>query len=186
MELTTPRLLLRPWVDGDAEALFSLASDPAIGPAAGWTPHRSVEESREIIRTILSAPGTYAILGRRDGILRGSCGLFPTRTAEAGDSELEIGYWVGQQFWGRGIAPEAVERLLELGFAGSGTTRIWCAYFDGNERSRRCMEKCGFRPHHTERDVLWAATGERKTEHFCIITSSEWLARKGMEPERGV
>ena len=75
MELQTPRLLLRPWEESDAEALYELAKDPDVGPAAGWNVHKDVEESREIIRTILSAPGTFAIFGRRDGQLRGSCGF---------------------------------------------------------------------------------------------------------------
>ena len=65
MELQTPRLLLRPWEESDAEALYELAKDPDVGPAAGWNVHKDVEESREIIRTILSAPGTFAIFGRR-------------------------------------------------------------------------------------------------------------------------
>ena len=109
MELQTPRLLLRPWEESDAEALYELAKDPDVGPAAGWNVHKDADESREIIRTILSAPGTFAILGRRDGQLRGSCGFFPTRAQGAEAGELEIGYWVGKPFWGRGIAPEAVE-----------------------------------------------------------------------------
>lgn len=67
MELQTPRLLLRPWEEADAEALYELAKDPDVGPAAGWNVHKDADESREIIRTILSAPGTFAILGRRDG-----------------------------------------------------------------------------------------------------------------------
>ena len=99
MELQTPRLLLRPWEESDAEALYELAKDPDVGPAAGWNVHKDVEESREIIRTILSAPGTFAIFGRRDGQLRGSCGFFPTRAQGAEAGELEIGYWVGKPFW---------------------------------------------------------------------------------------
>lgn len=100
MELQTPRLLLRPWEESDAEALYELAKDPDVGPAAGWNVHKDVEESREIIRTILSAPGTFAIFGRRDGQLRGSCGFFPTRTQGAEAGELEIGYWVGKPLLG--------------------------------------------------------------------------------------
>lgn len=50
MELQTPRLLLRPWEESDAEALYELAKDPDVGPAAGWNVHKDVEESREIIR----------------------------------------------------------------------------------------------------------------------------------------
>lgn len=60
--METERLLLRPWQESDAEALYRWASDPEVGPAAGWSPHTSVEDSREIIRTVLSEEGTFAVL----------------------------------------------------------------------------------------------------------------------------
>ena len=50
MNMETERIILRPWQDSDAEALFKYASDPEVGPRAGWPPHKSVEESLEIIR----------------------------------------------------------------------------------------------------------------------------------------
>lgn len=56
------RLNLRPWIESDAEALFKYASDPDVGPIAGWPPHTSVENSREIIRTVFAAPETYAVV----------------------------------------------------------------------------------------------------------------------------
>ena len=43
MQLITQRLLLRPWQESDAEALYHYAKDPDIGPIAGWPPHKSVE-----------------------------------------------------------------------------------------------------------------------------------------------
>ena len=61
MILQTKRLILRPWSENDAEDLYKYASDPEVGPPAGWPPHTSVENSREIIRTVLSAPETYAV-----------------------------------------------------------------------------------------------------------------------------
>ena len=79
------------------------------------------------------------------------------------------------------IVVEAVEALLAHCFTELGAERVWCAYFDGNEKSRRCQEKCGFRFHHTERDVHWAATDEIKTEHYSILTRTEWLARQKPE-----
>ena len=56
MTLETQRLVLRPWAAEDAQELYRYASDPMVGPAAGWPVHRSVAESRQIIREVLSAP----------------------------------------------------------------------------------------------------------------------------------
>ena len=61
MEFTTERLILRPWKEEDAESLFKYAKDPEVGPVAGWPVHTSIENSREIIKNVLSAPETYAV-----------------------------------------------------------------------------------------------------------------------------
>ena len=62
MKLETPRMILRRWEEKDAEDLYLYARDPAVGPIAGWPPHKNADESREVIRTVLSLPGTYAIV----------------------------------------------------------------------------------------------------------------------------
>lgn len=54
--METERLILRPWREEDAGMLYKYASDPEIGPIAGWPPHTSVENSLEIIRTVFNAP----------------------------------------------------------------------------------------------------------------------------------
>ncbi len=50
--METEKILLRHWQESDAEALFKYASDPDVGPRAGWPAHKSAEESLEIIRTL--------------------------------------------------------------------------------------------------------------------------------------
>ena len=50
--LETERLILRKWTEEDAESLFEYAKDPEIGLAAGWPPHKSVEESRAVIKNV--------------------------------------------------------------------------------------------------------------------------------------
>jgi len=52
--MQTDKILLRRWQDSDAEALFKYASDPDLGPRAGWPPHKSVEESLDVIRNVFS------------------------------------------------------------------------------------------------------------------------------------
>lgn len=48
--LETERLILRPWEESDAEDLYRYASDPDVGPIAGWPPHQSIDESRYVIK----------------------------------------------------------------------------------------------------------------------------------------
>ncbi len=176
-KLETARLLLRPWRTEDAEDLYKYASDPAVGPAAGWAPHTSVEDSRHIIETILAPPETYALVLKETGRPVGSIGAFRSRADGAREDELELGYWIGREFWGRGLVPEAVRCLLKRCFGTLGAPRVWCGYFDGNEKSRRVQEKCGFVYHHTERGKRWEPTGEIKTEHFTCLDKKNFYEK---------
>ena len=65
--IETDRLSLRPWLDSDAEALFRYASDPDVGPRAGWPPHKDIEESRGVIRDIFTNDRTWAVTLRETG-----------------------------------------------------------------------------------------------------------------------
>ena len=168
-EIVTERLILRPWQESDAESLYKYARDPEIGPIAGWPPHTSVEDSLNVIRTVFSAPETYAVVLKMYGE-----GL---HSAQMQAGEAEIGYWIGRPFWGQGLIPEAVRRLLQRCFEELGFTAVWCGYYDGNTKSRRVMDKCGFRFHHTEEGNT-SPLGDIRTEHFMKITKEEWLEDK--------
>ena len=177
--METSRLILRPWHDDDAAALYRYARDPRIGPVAGWAPHTSEAISLEIIRTVFAAPETYAVVLRQSGEPVGSIGLMfadGVHSASIGGGEAEIGYWIGVPYWGQGLIPEAVERLLRRGFEDLGLSAVWCGHYDGNSQSRRVMEKCGFRFHHTESGKL-SPLGDVRTEHFLRLTADEWRAR---------
>lgn len=178
MELETERLLLRPWREDDAEALYQYAKDPAVGPAAGWPPHTSVENSREIIRGVLSQPITWAVVLRETGLPVGSIGLMigGASSMKLPETEAEIGYWIGKLHWGQGLIPEAVRRVQRYAFEALGMARLWCAYYDGNEKSKRVQEKCGFVFHHTVRDVDCPLLGETRTEHYTTLSREEWQA----------
>lgn len=176
--LETKRLILRPWAEEDAPALYRYARDSRVGPSAGWPVHTSVENSREIIRGVLSEPETYAVVLRETGEPVGSAGILlpPRGNSAMAAGEAEIGYWIGVPYWGQGLIPEAVEALLERCFTTLGCHTVWCSHFDGNEKSRRVMEKCGFVYHHS-------VTGEKNpfsgvdTTHFTRITRTEWENR---------
>lgn len=174
--METDRLLLRRWQESDAEALYKYAKDPKIGPAAGWPPHTSVEDSLDVIRTVFSAPETYAVVLKETDEPVGSIGLlFGKDSHVAGilPNEAEIGYWIGKPYWGQGLIPEAVCCLLHRCFTDLDIKTVWGAYYDGNTKSRRVMDKCGFRFHHTAEGKT-SPLGDVRTEHFMRIMKEEW------------
>ena len=149
MEFRTKRLILRPWKETDAESLYEYAKDPAVGPIAGWPVHSSVENSLEIIKEVLSADETYAVCLKEDNRAIGSIGLIAPAQAhvQSVGKEMEVGYWIGVPFWGNGYIPEAVKAMQKHAFEDLGCSAMWCGYYDGNEKSKRCQEKCGFKPY---------------------------------------
>lgn len=175
MILETKRLILRPWEESDASELYRYAKDPRVGPIAGWPPHTSPENSLEIIRNVLSAPETYAVVLKENRALAGSVGIMRAGhgSAPMEETEAEVGYWIGVPFWGQGLIPEAVECLLKRCFTDLGCTAVWCGYYDGNEKSKRVQEKCGFIYHHTVENQI-SPMGDIRTEHFTYITKTEW------------
>lgn len=145
--METERILLRPWRESDAETLYKYASDPEVGPRAGWPPHKSVEESREIIRTLFTNDHTWAIELKETGEAIGCMGYYPygESNIQIGENDAEAGYWVARPFWNQGICTEALRLLINYCFVEKGFSVLWSDFFVDNPASGRVMEKCGFR-----------------------------------------
>lgn len=141
--IQTERLLLRRWRGSDAERLFQIASDPRIGPRCGWLPHTDAAYSLNVIQTILSADGTYAVTIPETDTAIGSISLQPTHNPTC-IGHLELGYWLAAEYWGNGLIPEAAEALIRCGFENLGLTELWCSHFAENHNSRRVIKKLGF------------------------------------------
>ncbi len=197
--LVTERLILRPWLAEDAGSLYKWAGNPRIGYAAGWQPHKSLEDSQKTIREILSRPELYAIVRRDSGSPIGCAGLMNFRiTDKKGElitffderksadltccslpdqeempedvcTEAELGYWLAEPFWGGGLMTDACLELIRHGFSDLGLKRIWCSYYEGNERSRRTQERLGFQYHHTVENEYVPGLKERRTSIYSTI-----------------
>ena len=173
--IETERLILRPWQESDAEILYAYASDPAVGPHAGWPPHTSVENSREIIMGVLSKRETYAVC-LKNGKPVGSIGLHLNGSTDMTDrdDECELGYWIGKPFWGQGLIPEAARELLRYAFETLGMQAVWCGYYDGNDKSRKVQEKLGFVYQHKTEGIEVTLMNEIRTGHCNLMTKERW------------
>ena len=144
--METERILLRPWLDSDAETLYKYASDPEVGPRAGWPPHKSVEESLEAIHKYFMNDHTWAIELKETGEIIGCIGylLASSSNLKIDEGQCEVGYWIAHPYWGRGICTEALKTVVDYCFKEKGFTVLWGSYFPSNPASGRVMEKCGF------------------------------------------
>lgn len=176
MIFETERLILRPWCEEDAESCYTYAKDPDVGPSAGWPAHQDVEQSREIIKTALNGPECYAICLKETNEAIGCIELMlhGTKDKTNSEDECELGFWLGKPYWGRGLVPEAANRLIDHAFEDLGMNKIWCGYYAGNTKSKRTQEKLGFVFKYSRKNVPVRLLNEVRDENINVLTRSMW------------
>ena len=176
MILTTERLILRPWEITDAPDLFQYACDPDVGPIAGWPPHKTEAESRMIIQNVFTGKEAYAVCMKSDNRSIGAIELKLNGHTDMSDreDECELGYWIGKPFWGQGLITEAAQEILRHAFEDLGMRAVWAGYYDGNLRSKRVQEKCGFVFVRTTEGLDVPLMHEKRTGHCNLLTKERW------------
>ena len=145
-DIHTPRLQLRRFTLDDVEIFYELGSHPEVIRYAQRTPLRSLEEARE---RLLAAPlrdyekhgyGRLVVVEKASSLPVGWCGL--KYVDELG--EVDIGYRLLPEYWGKGYALEACRAVLEHGWGQSGLRRIVATVIPENVRSLRVLSALGF------------------------------------------
>ena len=188
--IETERLILRPVKIEDAEDIFEYAADPDTGPRAGWTPHRTIEETKELLR-IWTTPNTaetqFAVIYKPDNKVVGTMGvvnlnikkkdkkdIFVNKLLESGKSVYEIGNTIGKSYWGKGISTECLKAMINYLFGSTNADIVITTHYSANIASGRVQDKCGVKILGTyERDKPWYNT-DNKTMVVRGKTREEW------------
>lgn len=138
--LTGPRVTLRAPTLRDAEALFEIASDPEVPRFMSWRPHRNVGETRSVITEVLNAGGetTQLIDLREDGGVIGAIGWRRPQP-----HIVDFGYYLGRQWWGKGLMSEAVQLVLDSAERDPTVYRVSAYCHVDNTASARVLERGG-------------------------------------------
>ena len=172
--LTTDRLTLRPWRESDLPDFYEYASVDGVGQMAGWNPHRNLEESKAILYRFIEGKRVFAL--EYKGKTIGSLGIEEYREKYYRSLDAlqgrEIGYVLSKDYWGQGLMPEAVKAVIDWLFREVGLDFIICGHFERNDRSRRVVEKCGFR---------YIKTTKFETRYDTVENSMEYIL---YHPER--
>lgn len=147
--LETERLILRPWRKSDLKDLYEYARVDGVGQMAGWEPHKSIEESEFILSLFMEGKHVFALELKENRKVIGSLGLEEACVSMGEEYEKltgrEIGYVLSKDYWGRGLMPEAVKRVIEYCFENEKYDFLQCCHAVTNGQSGRVIEKCGFR-----------------------------------------
>ena len=141
--LETERLTLKMFTLDDAQDVYEYASNPNVGPPAGWAPHKNVEESRRIIQEVFMPPEAWAIRVKGEDKVVGVIALEPDRLRPDANSR-ELGYNLAEDHWGKGYMTEAAKEVLRFAFCELGLDQVGICTSKVNRRSQRVIEKCGF------------------------------------------
>ena len=144
-DIITQRLKLTKWTlsDDDVKGLYDYAKNPNVGPHAGWKPHESLDESREIIKELFIPNDTWSIRLKRENTIIGTIAL-EKDIRRAGVNSREMGYSLGEEYWGKGYMTEAAKAVIDYGFEELNLVVLAICTGPQNKRSQRVIEKCGF------------------------------------------
>lgn len=168
MMIETERLILRPWKMSDARELYHEAQNPNVGPSAGWPAHKSILNSQQILQDILMNDDTYAITLKESQKIIGSVSYFVPRVSEVEVSKdsYEVGYWIGENYWGHGYMPEALIHLMEWIQTHKEITELWATFYEGNHQSQRVLEKAGFQFNHIEKNKPMTMLKDKRDKYY--------------------
>lgn len=146
IRIETERLVLRSWQMDDLETFYLHAFDEE-DKMVGSTEHPPIEMFQQILSRIIAEKKLFAITLRETKDVIGSLGLQPRHNDSGLADELngrEISYALFKDFRGMGYMTEAVNAVCSYCFDQLHYDYLTCGYFDGNDKSKNVMERCGF------------------------------------------
>lgn len=183
--LETERLRLRRFTADDVDRLVELDSDPEVMRYITYgvpTPRERYE--REILPRWFALYESTPLLGYWAAELRADgsfLGWFHLRPDRFDGGEQELGYRLGRSAWGRGLATEGAQALVEHGFTHVGAEKISARTLAGNRASQRVMQKCGLayeRDFVYPEDVIAGRSAQERAAVKYSLTRPQWLAQR--------
>ena len=144
MQLVLDRCIVRPWRLDDAESLARHANNRKIWLALRDLFPRpyTIQDAHEFLQRTISEGSAMKFCIEIDGVAVGGIGVHPGEDVHRHTATM--GYWLGEEFWGRGIMTEAVTAVTDLCFENFPLRRISAEVFANNPASARVLEKAGF------------------------------------------
>lgn len=173
MILETKRTILRNFKQDDLEDLFEYAKVEDLGKNAGWKPHKTIEDSKEVLNMFLNDKLTFAIVYKDNNKVIGSISFFDDKLRNNINCK-RLGYVLNKNYWGKGLMQEIVKEFLNYAFNKLNLELISVSHFTDNIRSKNVILKCGFQFEGTFRNYIKIYNGEIKNGCFYSQTKEEF------------
>ena len=170
--IKTRRLTLRPFCQDDLDDFYEYAKVDGVGQMAGWLPHKSLEESKDILDIFIAGKNQFALVYNNKVI--GSIGIEKYNEKELDEfSSLkgrEVGYVLSKDYWGQGLMSEAIQGVIKYLFEEVKLDFIAGCFFKRNIRSKRVQEKNGFKFY---KDIIYETRYDTKEDSVYMILTKE-------------
>ncbi len=159
-EVETQRMIIRSIRLSDAQDLYEIASDPRVNKYLLYPMHKSLDETKEIIRKVFltrveqGVPSAYVLVDKKKNKMIGTCDFVSIHYHDV----AEIGYSLNYDYWNNGLMSEAIKKVIEIGFDHVGIRIIQIKHSINNHASQRVIEKAGFQYEGTQRKLLYDKT----------------------------
>ncbi|MGN1345885.1 MAG: GNAT family N-acetyltransferase [Eubacteriales bacterium] len=182
--LATERLLLRPFIVEDAPDMYrNWASDPRVTKYVTWNPHRSADETKQLLELWTSRyadSSYYNWTMTLDGHAIGN--LEVVGTSDRNES-MELGYCMSVNFWNRGYMTEAVSAIRDFLFGEVGAHRLVIRHAVQNPASGKVARKCGFTWEGQQRGAIFSSDGEPMNIECYSLLRDEWECLRNAAPQ---
>ena len=173
--IETERLILREMKKSDTKDMYEYSSNPMTSEFLLWNVHKDIDFTQDFVNYVISKykSGEYndwALEHKEDKKMIGTCGF--TRIDEE-NRVAEIGYVLNPDYWGEGLATEAVEAVLKFAFDTMNMHRVEAKFMFGNDASLAVMKKVGMKFEGYQRDALFVK-GRYRTIGISSILKSEY------------
>ncbi len=185
-ELTTKRLTLRRMMVADTDDMYEYASRPDVTKYLTWYPHPDRKYTREYLEYLGNryAGGMFydwAVIYEPDCKMVGTCGF---TSFNCSSDSAEVGYVLNPEYWGKGIASEALECVLRFAFEELKLHRVEARFMQENDRSRRVMEHAGMQFEGVLREAM-LIKGSYANVGICSVLRSEWQELEKQRHKKG-
>ena len=168
----TPRLTIRPMRMFDAFDMYEYARLPETTEFLTWSPHPDIEFTKNYLAFVIGKyrAGEFydwaVVLKGDENKMIGTCGF---TSFDLTNNSAEVGYVLSSSYWGLGIAPEALKKVIDFGFRELRLHRICARIMDGNARSEAVAKKCGLSLEATMRDLLLVKGKYRTIKIYSVL-----------------
>ena len=177
--LETSRLTMRKILPSDCADMYDYSHRPETSRYLLWSPHANLRYTKKYISFLQGAYRNetfydFALVDKESGKMIGTCGF---TSFDLQNNSAEIGYVLHPDFWGKGLAKEAVMRLMTFGFAELRLHRLTAKIMTENSASKRVAEKCGMRHEATHVESMLIKGAYETIDEYAIL-AKEFYGKK--------